>query len=248
MTYRVAFVLIFGVLSVRLPAFGDERVKPQPEVTRTEHVDFTFGGVIRLDGAYGDLFVEGWGKPEVEITVTKSMRYKYQSTQSQRAAQHMESIRIVAERRSPTELTISTMPASRHSDWAPFLPPTTKAGVSLEYHVFVPHNSRLVIHQGVGNVLLRDVTGDIEATCRRGDIVLWLSGAGVYSIDARSRAGTISSDLPGATHSHYLFGQTFRSPNPAPSQRLHLRVGFGGITIKPILPESETPPFPASAR
>jgi hypothetical protein len=26
-----------------------------------------------------------------------------------------------------------------------------------------------------------------------------------------------------------------------------LRVGFGGITIKPILPESETPP-PASAK
>src|ERR1700674_3074134 len=247
MTYRMQFVLMFGALAMGLPAFGDEYVKPQPEVTRTERVDFSSGGVIRLDGAYGDLFVEGWDQPAVEITVTKSMRYKYESAQSQRAAQHMESIRVVTERHSPMELTISTkLPSRRHG--SPPLPRTTKGGVMLEYHILVPRNSRLVIHQGVGNVLVRDVSGDIEAACRVGDILLWLSGTRTYSIDARSRAGTVSSDFSGAIRSHYLFGQAFSSLNPAPSQRLHLRVGLGGITIKPILPESETPPSPASAK
>src|ERR1700674_2577306 len=237
MTYRVAFVVL-GVLAVKLPAFGDEYVTPQPEVTHTEKVDFSPGGLIRLDGAYGDLFLEGWDQPEVEITVTKSMRYKYESAQSQRAAQHMESIRVVTERHSPMELTISTkLPSRRHG--SPPLPRTTKGGVMLEYHILVPRNSRLVIHQGVGNVLVRDVTGDIEAACRMGDILLWLSGSRTYSIDARSRAGTVSSDFSGAIRSYFLFGQTFTNVSPAPSQRLHLRVGFGGITIKPILPESE---------
>jgi hypothetical protein len=257
MTDRVAFVLIFGVLAVALPAFGDEYVKPQPEVTSTEHVDFAPGGVIRLDGAYGDLFVEGWDQPEVEITVTKSMRYKYESAQSQRAAQQMESIRVVPERRSPTELTISTVVPSRGKpftggeDFRPaslVLPNKNRGGVMLEYHILVPRNSRLVIHQGMGNLLVRDVTGDIDAACRLGDILLWLSGSRTYSIDARSSAGTISSDFSGTKRSHYLFGQAFSSMNPAPSQRLHLRVGFGGITIKPIQPESETPPSPASAK
>src|ERR1700680_2043074 len=119
MTNRVAFVFIFGVLALRLPAFADEYVKPQPAVTRTEQVDFSSGGVIRLDGAYGDLFVEGWDQPKAEITVTRSMRYRYESAQSQPGALHMESLRVVTERRSPTELTISTMPASRHGDWSP---------------------------------------------------------------------------------------------------------------------------------
>jgi hypothetical protein len=256
MTDRVALVLILGMLALRLPAFGDEYVKPQPEVTSTEHVDFAPGGVIRLDGAYGDLFVEGWDQPEVEITVTKSMRYKYESAQSQRAAQHMDSIRVVTERRSPTELTISTVvplrgkPFAGGQDFRPallVLPSKNRGGVMLEYHVLVPRNSRLVIHQGMGNLLVRDVTGDIEAACRMGDILLWLSSSRTYSIDARSRAGTVSSDFSGTIRSHYLLGQAFSSPNPAPSQRLHLRVGFGGITIKPILPESETPP-PASAK
>ena len=246
-TDRAAFVLTFGVLAVSSPAFSDEYVKPQPEMTRTEHVEFPSGGVIRLE-VYGDLFVEGWDQPEVEITVTKSMRYKYASTQSKAAAQHMESLQVVTERRSPTELAISTRLASRHGDWAPPLPSTTKAGVTLEYHVRMPRNSRLVIHQSVGDVLIRDVTGDIEAACRTGDIVLWLSGTRTYWIDARSRAGTVSSDFPGVTLSHFLFGQTFTSRIPPPSQRLYLRVGFGGITIKPILPESETPPSPASPK
>jgi hypothetical protein len=247
MTRRGA-VTMFGLsLLGTPPAFGDEYVKPQPEVTRTERVDFSPGGVIRLDGAYGDLYVEGWDQPEVEINVTKSMRYKYDSAQSQEAARHTESIRVVTERRSPTELTISTkLPSRRHG--SPPLPRTTKGGVMLEYHILAPRNSQLVIHQGVGNVLVRGVTGDIEATCRMGDIALWLSGTRTYSIDARSRAGTVSSDFSGVTLSHFLFGQTFTSLNPGPSQRLHLRVGFGGITIKPILPESETPPSPASAK
>src|ERR1700730_2128336 len=113
MTDKMAFVLIFGMLTLRVSAFSEEYVKPQPEETRTEHVDFSPGGLIRLDGAYGDLFVEGGERPEVEITVTKSMRYKYESAQSQRAVQHMESLRVVPERRSPTELTISIVVPSR---------------------------------------------------------------------------------------------------------------------------------------
>jgi hypothetical protein len=257
MADRMALFLILSMLAVRLPAFGDEYVKPQPEVIRTEHVDFSPGGMIRLDGAYGDLFVEGWDQPEVEITVTKSMRYQYESAQSPRAAQHMESIRVVPKRRSPTELTISTVvpfrgkPFAGGEDFRPaslVLPSKNRGGVMLEYHVLVPRNSRLVIHQGMGNLLVRDVTGDIEAACRLGDILLWLSGSRTYSIDARSSAGTVSSDFSGAKRSHFLVGQAFISLNPAPSQRLHLRVGFGGITIKPILPESETPPSPASAK
>src|SRR6266852_4319495 len=109
MTYRTRFVLMFAGCGGTLASFAEEYVKPQPEVTRTEHVEFSSGGVIRLDGGYGDLFVEGWDQPEVEITVTKSMRYKYESAQSQEAVQHMESLRVLTERRSPTELTISTV-------------------------------------------------------------------------------------------------------------------------------------------
>jgi len=88
----------------------------------------------------------------------------------------------------------------------------------------VPRNSRLVIHAGIGDMLVSDITGDIEAASSMGDIVLWLSGTRTYSIDARSRSGTVSSDFSGVTRSHHIFGQTFRSSlNRAPEQRLHSR-------------------------
>jgi hypothetical protein len=214
-----------------LSLFAQELIKQPAQLTTTEHVNFVSGGIIRINDSYGDLKVDGWDQPEVQVTVIKSMPYDYKFKQPDEAAKHLDRIRVITQRSSGTELTISTAVKKR-------------GGVMLEYHIQVPRNSQLVIHQSVGDVLIRDVTGDIQATCRLGDITLWLSNTRTYSIDARSRAGTIFSDFSGVIHSHYLFGQTFSSLSPAPSQRLHLRVGFGGIAMKPILPESETPAPP----
>jgi hypothetical protein len=35
-----------------------------------------------------------------------------------------------------------------------------------------------------------------------------------------------------------LIGESFTRADPPPSHRLHLRMGFGGITLKEMLPES----------
>ena len=107
----------------------------------------------------------------------------------------------------------------------------------------VPRDSRLAIHHGTGMVSVSGVTGDIEASAGRGDIVLWLE-PGAYSVDAKTKLGSVSSDLEGASLSQYLTGQHFTHVDPAPSRRLRLRMGFGGITIKQILPESEVPSAP----
>lgn len=240
-------VLVFG-LSV-LSLLGDEVVRPPAQVTSTEHFDFAPGGIIRVDGSYGDLYVEGWDQEQVEMTVTKLMPYGYEPKHPERAAEHMEAVRIVAERRSPSELTISTtLPPRLGFLWHP-APPTNTSHVGIEYRIHVPRNSRLMIHHGVGSVSVSGVTGDIEAACHRGDIVVWLPGTGAYSIDAKSKLGNVYSDFAGASFSQFLVGQKFTGGGPAPTQRLKLRVGFGGITIKPILLESEAKrPLPASLK
>src|SRR5258708_7863098 len=98
-----------------------------------------------------------------------------------KAKQRLEGLRVVAERRSATELAIST----------------TKSSLGIEYEIRVPRNSSLAIHHRVGFVSISGVTGDIDATCRRGDLVLWLPQKGSYAIDARSKVGTVASDFPG---------------------------------------------------
>jgi hypothetical protein len=239
--------LLFSVISalfITLLLHGDENLKPPAETANTKDFDFAPGGVIRLNGSYGDLSIEGWEQPRVQMTVDKFMPFEYQEGHPERASQHMEAVGISSERRSPTELVISTKLPPRHGVLRRRRP--SADDVRVEYQLHVPRNSHLVIHHGVGMVTVSDVTGDIEATCSRGDIMVWLDGSGIYSVDARSRLGKVYSDFAGASLNQWLVGQKFVSPHPS-TQRLYLRVGFGGITLKPILPESEARPAKSGA-
>lgn len=238
MFHKLSVVFFLSMLAVTLPLFGADELK-QPQVTNTERVDFAPGGTIHINSSYGSLTMEGWDQPAVEITVTKALRFGGFKNQNQDQPR-LESIKVVTSHTSPTELTISTSRAARHSAWPPHLSSTTTNGVRAEYEIHVPRDSRLVIHHGTGMVSVSGVTGDIEASAGRGDIMLWLR-PGSYSIDAKTRAGVVSSDLAGTALNQYLTGERFTRVDPAPSRKLYLRMGFGGITIKEIYPESEVP-------
>ncbi len=239
MTLRLAAVLCgVSVLLPTLPLLGSEGPeekgpKQSFEVTNTERVSFLPGGIIHLDHSYGYLTVEGWDEPEVEVTVTKSTDRFYETGQKEEAGRRLDLIRVVTERRSETELSITTILASRHGDWAPPLPSATKVGVTVDYRIHVPRDSRLVIHNRTGYVWVSDVTGDIEATSRTGDMIVMLPDPGPYSIDAKTRLGSITSDFTGKAHNNqFLVGSHFLYGSQAPSRRIHLRMGIGSITIK----------------
>jgi hypothetical protein len=241
MTRNLAVVLFgLGGLGTTVPLHGEQEFK-QTQVTSTERVSFAPGGTIHVNHSYGDLNVDGWDRPEVEVTVTKSLNRFGESKIQDQDKSRLASIQVTTAQGSPTELTISTMLASRHSKWSPPLPSTTTAGVGLEYAIHVPHDSKLVIHHGIGSVSVAQVTGDVEATCGRGDILLWLLPGGSYAIDAKVKFGHVSSVLEGSALNQYLIGQRFRRADSPSSHRLHLRMGFGGITIQEIAPEAIGP-------
>jgi hypothetical protein len=179
--------------------------------------------------------VEGWDLPEVEVTVTKSVWNSSKPKREQEAARRLENVRVVTKRNSDGELTISTVLSPHHSLW----PLNKKGGVTIEYAVRAPRDSKLVIRHGTGSVLVSDMGGDVDATCGQGDILLMLRDTAAVSIDAESKFGTVSSDFEGATNvRRYLLGERFASAATLSSRRIHLRVGFGGITIKAIPTEA----------
>ncbi len=206
----------------------------------TEHVDFAPDGVIHLNTTSGNLFVEAWDQPGVEITTTKSTRSAYQASQQALATQCLEGVKVVTERRSDTELTISTMAPKRGFFSRVF----GKCGVQVEQQIRAPRDSRLVIQHGAGYVLVSRMAGEIEATSHSGDIMLMLPDPGPYSIDAKSKMGSVSSDFAGTSHRKNLLSEQFTSANPAQSRRIYLRMSLGGITIKelPLTPEAPTAP------
>lgn len=224
-------IIALGIAAaVSLPAA--EILGEQTQITAIDHVNFASGGLIRIDGSFGTLNVEAWDKPEVEVVVTKSLPLRFgQSKTPDQDKERLESIHIKTVLISSTELTITTTLASRHGTWAPPLPANTTNGVAADYEIHVPRDSRLEIRHGAGFVQVIGVAGDINAAAKRGDIMLWLPSA-AYSIDARTRLGLVSSELSGATFRRLPAGERFTQVATHPSHALHLRIGFGGITIR----------------
>ena len=234
MTNRLVMILGLCALGAihplpAAPGVYEKGPKQSFEVTKTERVPFAPGGTIRLDNSYGYLTVEGWDAPEVEITVIKSTASFYEPSQQQSAEQPFAQVRVAAERRSDKELAISTTSPVRHR----FLPKAPRS-VTVEYRIRVPRDSRLVVHHDNGYVWVSDVTGDIDVRSHTGDMIVMLSDAGPYSIDARTRMGSVSSDVTGKTLSRlsqFLVGSHFDYTSQTPKRRVYLLMGRGSIEI-----------------
>jgi hypothetical protein len=236
---RTQLVMACGlsVLGTLLPLGGAEGIqekglKQSFEVTTIEHIKFAPGGTIRVNDSYGYLSVDGWDEPEVEITLTKSTNGLYQPSGEEAAKARLERIRVATERRSDSELAITTIHASRVGKWVPPLPPTTQARVTTELRIHTPRDSRLVIHHDTGYIWVSDITSDIEVTSHTGDMIVMLPDPGLYSIDARTALGTISSDFIGMGRNRFLFGNAFNYSDETQWRRIYLRMSRGSITVK----------------
>src|SRR5450432_3405043 len=102
MTSKLAFIVVpLTLLRMTIPASGEGGLKRPPEKTTTERVNLAPGGMIRIDGSYGDLNVEGWERPEVEVTVIKTLPYGYKAKQPDQCEADLGRVRIVTEHKSP---------------------------------------------------------------------------------------------------------------------------------------------------
>jgi hypothetical protein len=207
-------------------------IKRPAQVVHTERVDFASGGTIRLNDSFGDLYIEGWDQPAVEMTLIREMmEYDVPKGVSER----LDRILFTTEHPSANELLIGTTVPSRSFFRHPF---GGKGDVSVRYELRIPRESHVAIRHAGGNILIDNVTGGVDATNRDGDIILMLPGPGPYSIDAKSTMGTVISDFAGKAHVRHFIGEAFSGANESPAHSIHLRVGFGGITIKEMPPEA----------
>ncbi len=225
---RFGAILVSAAVAIAAPLFGDAGNKMLIGVANTQQVPFQPGGTIHVDRSDGELSIEGWDQPTVELTVIKTPDQLYSAKDQAEAAKRAELVKVTAERKSDTELEISTA-LPHYSRWThPFGP---IAGISMEYRLRVPRNSKLVIHHGNGEVMVSGVVGDIEATGHAGDIAVLLPETEKYSIAAKSKFGTVWCDFDG-DFQHHLMKSAFALTAPAPAHQILLRMDRGGIEIK----------------
>ncbi|HVV47946.1 MAG TPA: hypothetical protein VHC72_22190 [Bryobacteraceae bacterium] len=125
---RISVILAFGALA----ALG---------APRTETVDFSPRGAIRIDRADGYLSIEAWDEPKVEITTNTTAKERIETT-----------------RPSTGELVIRTE-LPHHTNFAKR---ARHVGIhaDADYVIRVPRNSRLAVTHANGYVGITGVAGD----------------------------------------------------------------------------------------
>lgn len=221
-------VAVAIAVALAAPAFGEAGSKKPADFTKTERAPFAAGGTIHIDHSYGELSVEGWDYPEVELTVTKIPNDIYETDEPAHAEKQANGVSVAFQRKSDTEIDVSTAVAHFRRWTNPFGP---KGHVAMEYRLHVPRHSNLVIHHGNGQVMVSGVVGDIDANSNAGDIVLILPDTAQYSIDAKNSFGTVWCDIEG-NHRHTLTKTRYNVTGPAGAHRITVRIGRGGIEIK----------------
>lgn len=220
--------LLIAALSLCLPLAARAPKALVPVVTE-DHADFAPGGAISVSGSLGELSIESWDGPGVQITVT---RYSYRSGTEKdlaRAKSQLSDYKVTAEKKGASELLIRTDAPKREFFVRLFhLTPD----VHLDYRIRVPRDTRLTLRHGKGDVAVRGVTGDIDATVREGDIVLQLPTAGSYAFDAKCGFGGIYSDFEGSDHIKFAVSERLSANGAAAAKKVRLRVGIGGISIQ----------------
>ena len=230
----VQSVAVLLLLNAVLPRANDE-FKTRAQVTKTERVDFPPGGVLRLNNSIGELTIEGWDRPEVEITTIKSTKAAYGAQERENATRELNQVQVKTERRGDQVVVTTEFP--RYAVFPPPLPwHSGHANFDLEYRINAPRDARLVVDHDAGEVHVDNLAGDIQVTVLKGALTLRLPEDNSYAIDAKADAGGIFSDFPGEMRRRLgLLGYRFtEKPSPG-AHKLYLRVGFGDIAILKIL-------------
>ena len=195
--------------------------------SKTQRLDLGSSGSVRLEHSTGELTIEGWDQPAVEITTVQSMIDSYGPKDRENAGRKLGRVRITAQRRG-ADIVINTMIPGHH---LPLLPHTAD-DVAVDYRLRVPRKAHLVIEHGDGEVHLENLAGDIEARVHRGMITLRVADQNQYQIDAKTKLGSIYSDFPGnSRHRFWRVGHQFLQDIPANAPKLRFRVGYGDIVI-----------------
>lgn len=207
---------------------ANDEVPQKIRITKTEHAELPANGTVRLKNSTGELTIQGWDQPGIEIATTKSTRLAYPSAgvEREKASQMLDAVKVMVARQGD-ELVITT-DFPHHQRFLP-RPSVGARDFDLDYLIEVPRGVKLIVDHDSGEIHFDNVTGDIHATLIQGAITLRLPPNGEYAIDAKSKVGSVTSDFPGTTTRHFL-GHSFVQTSQAPHS-LSLRNGFGDIII-----------------
>lgn len=209
-----------------LPLLADDLNKEPLSATHTDLFNVPTAGAIKIKNSAGEVDIEGWDRPEVEVTVVRSSEHLYATADHAEAQRSLEGAQIKAVQ-DGNDVVISTA----YIPWQGAHGLSKRSEILIGYRIKAPRSSKLVVDHNRGGVNISDMSGDIHATVVNGSITLSLPPAGQYAIDSQSKIGDVYSDFEGHYQRRHLLGKEFDHQSPAPATNLYLRVRYGDIMI-----------------
>jgi len=217
--------LVIAIL-LALPLLADDLLKETLSTTHTDRFNVPTAGAITIKNSFGEVDIDGWDRPEVEVTVVRSSEHFYDAAGRAEAQRSLEGAQIKAAQ-DGNDVVISTA----YIPWNGAHGLSRRHEIGISYRIKAPRASKLIVDHNSGGVNISDISGDIHATVINGQITLSLAAAGQYAIDSQCKIGDVYSDFEGHYHRRHLLGKEFGHQSPAPATNLYLRARYGDIMI-----------------
>jgi hypothetical protein len=213
-------------IGLALPLLADDGARQTLSASQTARFHADPAGTIRLENSYGEVDIDGWDNPEVEVSVVRSSAHDYGAEDRAAAQARVDAVQIAARQEGNDVIIATTYPPRR----ALLYPFSRRSDVEIRYSVHAPRAAKVIVEARRGGVNVSGMSGDIRASVTNGQITLALA-PGQYSIDAESKIGRVYSDFEGRGRRRHLIGEELIGQSPTPAPHLHLRVRLGDIVI-----------------
>jgi hypothetical protein len=180
-------------------------------------------GTLTINTRVGDLQIEGWDEPHVEVEAEKVVR----ASSPVKANLLYDQVKILLEGRDKQVLLHTVYPSRRL--WRPF---RGESKLTVNLRVKMPYDASLVLRCVDGDVRIRGLVGPEQIRVNYGDVEIDVPDVdNLRSLDARAWLGYVQSDLHGLDQDSAGLGQRTSFWNGNGKQEIIVRVRMGGVFI-----------------
>ena len=195
------------------------------EYTRVSHhaARLFSGGTLVIDSRVGDLRIEGWDEPRVEIEAEKLVRAGTEA----KAKPLYDQIQVRLEG-GDKQVRLTTLYPSRKV-WRPF---RNESKLTVNFHIKMPFDSNLTLKCVDGDVRIEGIAGRVQLRVNFGDVEIDVPHLyDLRSLNAHAWLGYVQSDLEGLGQDSAGFGQRISFWNAQGKQDIEVKVRMGGVFI-----------------
>lgn len=212
------------ILAVMFSGFSPSPVLAE-EFTKVSHLSARLfsSGTLVINSRVGDLHIQGWDNPRVEIEVEKLVRAGSET----KAQKLYPQIQVRLEGKDQ-EVRLSTIYPPRKL-WRPF---RNESKLTVNFRIKMPFDSNLKLKCVDGDVHIAGIMGHQELRVNYGDVEIDVPHLyDLRSLNAHSWLGYVQSDLQGLSSDSAGFGQRVSFWNANGRQNIDVKVRMGGVFI-----------------